>query len=286
MRVLITGAHGMLGRDLQAVLADTPHSVTAAGRDDLDITDRAAADRLVPGHHWVINCAAYTAVDDAETDRDTARAINATGAGHLASAARAAGARIVQISTDYVFDGNATRPYSEDAPVNPLSVYGATKAEGEKLVRAASPDAIVLRTAWLYGEHGPNFVSAILDASRTRDTVSVLTDQRGQPTWTRDLAQRILSIIEHDLTGGAYHATNAGDASRFEFAQEIYRLAGLDTRRVTPAEAGEQQRPAPRPGYSVLGHEAWKRTRLTPLRPWRAALEEASTTSLFAAPDW
>lgn len=282
MRILITGAGGMLGHDLASVLLAAGHDVTALGRTDLDITDRAAVRDAVAGHDWVVNCAAYTAVDDAETDADTARAVNATGAGLIAEAAAAAGARVVQVSTDYVFEGTATSPYPENATVNPLSVYGATKAEGERFVLEAAPDAIILRTAWLYGEHGPNFVSAILRAAQERDTVSVLTNQRGQPTWTRDLAERILLVINHGIDGGIYHATNAGAASRFEFAQAIFEQAGLDPARVTPADPADQVRPAPRPGFSVLGHDAWARAGVAPMRDWREALAAAAAGGLLA----
>lgn len=283
MRILITGANGMLGRDLTPVLTGAGHTVTALGRGELDITDPAAVHDAVAGHDWVVNCAAYTAVDDAETDAATAHAVNATAAGYLAEASATHGARMVQISTDYVFDGTATTPYAEDAPVNPLSVYGATKAEGERLVAEAAPDAIILRTAWLYGEHGANFVSAIVGASRSRETVSVLTDQRGQPTWTRDLAERILLVIERSTAGGIYHATNSGDASRFEFARQIFEGAGLDPQRVTPADPADHVRPAPRPGYSVLGHDAWGRAGLEPMRDWREALAAAAATGWVSA---
>lgn len=274
----------MLGRDLQTVLAGTDHDVTALGRAELDVTDRAAVSAAVQGHDWVINCAAYTAVDDAEADADTAHAVNATAAGYLAEASAQHGARLVQVSTDYVFDGTAAAPYAEDDPVNPLSVYGSTKADGERRVRDAAPDAIILRTAWLYGEHGPNFVTAILRASRSRDTVSVLTDQRGQPTWTRDLAERIRLTMETNVPGGVYHATNAGDASRFEFARAIFDEAGLDPARVTPADPADHVRPAPRPGYSVLGHDAWTHTGLNPMRDWREALAAAAETG-WLTPD-
>ncbi|MBX3094039.1 MAG: dTDP-4-dehydrorhamnose reductase [Cryobacterium sp.] len=272
MRILLTGAGGMLGRDLQSVLATSDHTVTALGRTELDVTDRDAVLAAVEGHDWIVNCAAYTAVDDAETDVETAHAVNASAAGYLAEASARHGARLVQISTDYVFDGTARQPYSESHPVSPLSVYGRTKADGERLVLDAAPDAIVLRTAWLYGEHGPNFVSAILRAAASRDIVSVLTDQRGQPTWTGDLAERIRLVIDRDLAGGIFHATNAGDASRFEFAQEIFRLAGLDPERIAPADPADHVRPAPRPDYSVLGHEAWATAGLEPMRGWRDAL--------------
>lgn len=278
MRILITGARGMLGRDLQSVLALTDHTVTARGRAELDVTDRDDVLAAVDGHDWVVNCAAYTAVDDAETDVEAAHAINASAAGHLAEASARHGARLVQISTDYVFDGTATSPYPEDHPVNPLSVYGRTKADGEALVREKAPDAVILRTAWLYGEHGPNFVSAILRAADSRDTVSVLTEQRGQPTWTGDLATRIRLVIDRDLAGGIYHATNSGDASRFEFAREIFSLTGLDPERVTPADPADHVRPAPRPNYSVLGHAAWTAAGIEPMRDWRDALAASAAT--------
>lgn len=285
MRVLITGAGGMLGRDLQSVLALTDHTVTARGRAELDVTDREDVLTAVEGHDWVVNCAAYTAVDEAETDAEAAHAINASAAGYLAEASTRHGARLVQISTDYVFDGTARDPYAEDHPVNPLSVYGRTKADGERLVQEKAPDALILRTAWLYGEHGPNFVSAILRAATSRDTVSVLTDQRGQPTWTGDLAERIRLVIDRELDGGIYHATNSGDASRFEFARQIFADAGLDPARVTPADPADHVRPAPRPGYSVLGHDAWARVGLTPMRDWREALAAAATTGWVALGD-
>lgn len=268
----------MLGHDLQNVLAATDHTVTALGRVDLDVTDRDAVLAAVEGHDWIVNCAAYTAVDDAETDAETAHAVNASAAGYLAEASASQGARLVQVSTDYVFDGTARNPYPEDHPVSPLSVYGRTKADGERLVLDAAPDAIVLRTAWLYGEHGPNFVSAILRAAASRDTVSVLTDQRGQPTWTGDLAERIRLVIDRDLAGGIYHATNAGDASRFEFAQEIFTRAGLDPERIAPADPADHVRPAPRPHYSVLGHNAWATAGVEPMRGWRDALAASATS--------
>jgi dTDP-4-dehydrorhamnose reductase len=287
MRWLITGASGMLGRDLQDVLGDS--DVTALSHTDLDITDAAAVRDAVEGHEVVVNSAAFTRVDDAEVEIEAATAVNATGAGNLAAASAAAGARFIQLSTDYVFDGRATTPYPEDAPTNPLSVYGRSKAEGERLALAAHPSGtLVLRTAWLYGEHGPNFVSAILGAARKgastgSATVSVLTDQLGQPTWTRDLAQRIVDVIRTDAAPGIYHATNSGAASRFEFAREIFRLAGLDPERVVPATE-VAPRPAPRPAYSVLGHDGWRHTSLPPLRPWQDALAEAAEAGILRAP--
>jgi dTDP-4-dehydrorhamnose reductase len=285
-RWLITGASGMLGRDLQEVLASSGGrrvEVAALSHADLDVTDAAAVREAVAGHDVVVNAAAFTRVDDAEVEIEAATAVNATGAGNLAAASAAAGARFVQLSTDYVFDGRAASPYAEGAPLNPLSVYGRTKAEGERLALAAHPSGtLVLRTAWLYGANGANFVTAILGAAAKNETVSVLTDQRGQPTWTMDLARRILEVVETDAPAGIYHATNAGAASRFEFAREIFRLAGLDPERVVPATE-VAPRPAPRPAYSVLGHDGWARTALGPLRPWRDALAEAAEAGALAA---
>jgi dTDP-4-dehydrorhamnose reductase len=285
---LIAGASGMLGRDLHEVLGD--HEVTALSHTDLDITDAAAVRDAVEEQDVVVNSAAFTRVDDAEVEIEAATAVNATGAGNLAAASAAVGARFVQLSTDYVFDGRATTPYAEDAAVSPLSAYGRSKAEGERLALAAHPSGtLVLRTAWLYGEHGANFVSAILGASTGSatggdpTTVSVLTDQLGQPTWTRDLAHRIVDVIRTDAPPGIYHATNSGAASRFEFAREIFRLVGLDPERVIPATA-VAPRPAPRPASSVLGHGGWRRTSLEPMRPWQDALAEAAEAGILAPP--
>jgi dTDP-4-dehydrorhamnose reductase len=272
----------MLGRDLREVLAD--EDVTALSHTDLDVTDSAAVRAAVEGASVVVNSAAFTRVDDAEVEVDAAFAVNATGAGNLADASAAAGARFIQLSTDYVFDGNATTPYAEGSPLSPLSVYGRSKAEGERLALAAHPSGtLVLRTAWLYGAHGANFVSAILGAAAKNETVSVLTNQRGQPTWTRDLAHRIVEVVRTGAAPGVYHATNSGATSRFEFAREIFRLAGLDPERVTSATE-VTPRPAPRPAYSVLGHGAWARTALPPLRSWQDALAEAAAAGVLTAP--
>jgi dTDP-4-dehydrorhamnose reductase len=280
-RWLITGGTGMLGTDLAAVLGAAGHDVTAVSHRELDVTDAVAVRLAVADHDVVVNAAAYTRVDDAETDEATATAINGTAAGIVAESAAAAGAALVHISTDYVFDGTATVAYAEDAEVHPVSAYGRSKALGEALVLAAHPSALVLRTAWLYGAHGPSFVRAIRSAAATRDTLRVVTDQVGQPTWTLDLAQRILDAVSAGVPAGIYHATNSGQANRLEFAKEIFRLAGLDPERVQPALGDEQQRPAPRPAWSVLGHEKWTTAGLGPLRDWRQALTEARSLDVF-----
>jgi dTDP-4-dehydrorhamnose reductase len=273
-KYLITGAAGMLGQDLQNALAG--RDVTSLGRADLDVTDLHAVRAAVAAHGVVINAAAYTKVDDAESHEADAFAVNATGAEYLAIAASETGAKLVQVSTDYVFDGSATAPYDEATPLNPISAYGRTKAEGERLAQAANPDGTyILRAAWLYGAGGPNFAKTMLRLAASHDTVSVVTDQLGQPTWTGDLARQIVALLDADAAPDIYHATNSGEASWFDFTREIFRVVGLDPNRVKPTTSSEFVRPAPRPDYSVLGHDAWARTGIPPMRNWKAALSAA-----------
>ncbi|UOE44479.1 dTDP-4-dehydrorhamnose reductase [Agromyces larvae] len=280
MRWLITGASGMLGRDLQAALAG--QDVTALGRAELDVTDAAAVRAAVAGHDVIVNCAAYTKVDDAETHEAEAYAVNATGTGLLAAAAAEAGAKFVTVSTDYVFDGHATEPYAEDRPRDPINAYGRTKAAGEELALAAHPDgAYVVRTAWLYGEHGPNFAATMLKLAATKDSWSVVDDQVGQPTWTADLAAQIIALVDADAPAGVYHGTNGGQTSWFGFARAVLEAAGLDPERITPTDSSSFVRPAPRPAYSVLGHDAWASAGLAPMRDWRDALHAAATAGVF-----
>jgi dTDP-4-dehydrorhamnose reductase len=280
VRWLVAGGTGMLAQDLRRELAD--RDATFLGHAELDVTDLESVIAAVADHDVVVNAAAYTRVDDAETDVETATAVNATGAENLAIAAERFGAKLIQVSTDYVFDGTATTPYLEDAPVSPVSAYGRTKADGERLARAAHPTGtLVLRTAWLYGAGGDNFVAAMLRLAGRLDTVPVLTDQLGQPTWTVDLARQIVAAVDADVAPGIYHATNSGSTSRFEFAREIYQLAGLDSDRIVPAEGDQFKRPAPRPAYSVLGHAAWAGTGVAPMRSWEEALAAAKTAGAF-----
>jgi dTDP-4-dehydrorhamnose reductase len=281
MRYLIAGGHGMLGRDLARMLDG--RDVTALGRAELDITDESALRRVVPGHDVIINAAAYTQVDDAEAHEAEALAINATGAGLLASAAAEVGARFVQLSTDYVFDGAATSPYSEDALRDPKGAYGRTKAEGERLVLEAHPSPYLVRTAWLYGAHGRNFARTMLRLAGQRDTVSVVADQVGQPTWTLDLAAAIVRLLDVDAPSGIYHGTNSGQASWLEFARAVFALSGLDPERVLPIDSAAYPVPAPRPAYSVLGHDAWRRAGLAEPRDWREALSAAAAEGALAA---
>jgi dTDP-4-dehydrorhamnose reductase len=277
-RWLVVGCDGMLGQDLVAALGVAPGEpeVTAVDRDVLDITDPVACLEFVAGHEIVVNVAAWTAVDEAESHEAAAFAVNAVGAANLARACSAGGARMVQISTDYVFSGDATSPYAEDAPLAPRSAYGRTKGAGEWAVRAHLPaTSWIVRTAWLYGAHGPNFVKTMARLAAERDTVSVVDDQRGQPTWTVDLADAIVRLVTSEAPFGTYHGTSSGETTWFGFAQAIFAELGLDPARVQPTTTDAFPRPAPRPAYSVLGHEAWRRADLDLLPPWQESVTKA-----------
>lgn len=280
-RYLVTGAGGMLGTALLTALDE--RDVVGLSRAELDITDAEAVDAAVAGFDAVINTAAWTKVDDAESHEAEATAINATGARNVAAAAALHGSRLIQLSTDYVFDGLATTPYAEDEPRHPVSAYGRTKAEGERLALEANPRTSIVRTAWLYGGHGPNFARTMLRLASERESVSVVTDQIGQPTWTADLALQIVALLDADAPPGIYHCTNSGQTSWYEFARAIFSFAGLDPARVEATDSAQFTRPAPRPAYSVLGHDAWHRAGLAPMRDWREALHDAFRTGALGA---
>jgi dTDP-4-dehydrorhamnose reductase len=233
----------------------------------------------------VVNCAAWTAVDDAETREGAAFDVNALGAAHLARACAATGAALVHVSTDYVFGGAAGGgvPLAEDAPVAPRSAYGRTKAAGEWAVQALLPRrSWILRTAWLYGEHGPSFVRTMARLEAEREVVDVVDDQAGQPTWSLDLARRIVDVVRSDAPYGTYHATASGATTWFGLAREVFALLGADPARVRPTTSAAHPRPAPRPAWSVLGHEGWRRAGLDPLPPWEDGLRRAvAQTSLL-----
>jgi dTDP-4-dehydrorhamnose reductase len=272
----------MLGQDLVAALGAGPggatgsREVTAADRDSLDVTDPDACLAAVAGHDVVVNTAAWTAVDDAESQEGGAFAVNAVGAANLARACAATGARMVQVSTDYVFAGDATSPYAEDAPLAPRTAYGRTKAAGEWAVRTYLPSASwVVRTAWLYGAGGPNFVSTMVRLAGERETLSVVDDQCGQPTWTVDLVASLVAMVDSEAPFGIYHGTSSGQTTWFGLAQAIFAELGLDPARVKPTTSEAFPRPAPRPAYSVLGHEASKRAGLDLLPEWRGSLSKA-----------
>jgi dTDP-4-dehydrorhamnose reductase len=258
----------------------TAHDVTALTHHQLDIADRAAVDAAVSSSapDVVVNAAAWTDVDGAETAETAALAVNRDGPAHLAGACKRIGAVIVQLSTDYVFDGRATEPFAEDAPVAPQSAYGRSKAAGERAVLDSGASAYVVRTAWLYGASGHNFVRTMARLARGDAPVDVVDDQHGAPTWTADLAAALVELIERRPAPGIYHATSAGDTTWFGFAQAIFAEVGADPARVRPVPTSAVPRPAPRPAYSVLSGRRWAAAGLTPLPPWRDALHSAVAT--------
>jgi dTDP-4-dehydrorhamnose reductase len=269
VRIFITGATGQLGLALQRVLAD--HELTAPPEAEADITQAAIVERIAASRpDVVIHAAAYTDVDGAEADPDRAYAVNADGSRRVAQAAAKSGARMIAISTDYVYDGAKTTPYREDDPVAPLGVYGASKLAGERETLAAKPDAVILRTAWLYGE-GKNFVRTILRVAAERDELRIVSDQVGSPTWAEDLARAVRAVLDVRATG-IYHAVNSGSCSWHEFAVTILRSAGLE-RRVIPISTAELARPAKRPARSVLDCAKLAALGIR-MRPWQDALAE------------
>lgn len=272
-RALVTGAGGLLAHDLVPALRQAGWVVTALGRLDLDITDPAQCVAAIEGHDLVVNTAAYTAVDAAESDEAAAFAVNAVGAANVAQASSWAGARLVHISTDYVFDGTATDPYAVDYPVAPVSAYGRTKAAGEWAVRALCHESWVVRTAWLYGSGGPNFVSTMLRLASERETISVVDDQLGQPTWAVDLADLIVRLVNVGAPFGIHHGTSTGQTSWYGFAQAIFELRGLEPQRVQRTASVAFPRPARRPASSVLSHSSLTRAGVAPIGDWRRALE-------------
>ncbi|SNY66121.1 dTDP-4-dehydrorhamnose reductase [Paractinoplanes atraurantiacus] len=276
MRWLVTGAGGMLGRDLVSALSEAGETdVVAATRADLDISDAAAVRDAVDGADVVLNAAAWTDVDGAEANEAAATAVN----GHaVAVLAAAAGKRLLHVSTDYVFDGTATSPYPEDAIPAPVNAYGRGKAVGERAVLASG--GTVVRTAWLYGEHGNNFVRTMLRLARERDTVDVVYDQTGPPTWSYALARQLVALGLSQAAPGIYHGTAAGSTTWFGLAQAVFAEAGHDPSRVRPTTSDRFVRPARRPSYSVLGHHRWAATGVAPLPDWRPMLQEAMPSLL------
>jgi dTDP-4-dehydrorhamnose reductase len=276
---LVTGAGGMLGQDLLAALESSGSEAVAGLRHaDLDVTDAAAVKDVLHSHapSVVVNCAAYTRVDDAEADEAAALRLNGDGVRNLASECAALGARLIHVSTDYVFSGDATSPYAEDAPTGPRSAYGRTKLAGEQAVLELLPEqGIVVRTAWLYGAHGGNFARTMIRLEKEKDTLSVVDDQRGQPTWTVDVADLLVALGKHPSARGVFHATSSGETTWFGFTRAIFELLGADPERVQPTTTDKFPRPAPRPAYSVLGHGRWAEAGIEPIQDWRDALAKA-----------
>jgi len=273
VRWLITGAGGQLGADLLRVLATA--DVDGRTRAELDITEAAAVVEAVAGCDVVVNAAGWTDVDGAESDEAGAYAANATGPAVLAVACAAAGARLVHVSSDYVFAGDASSPYAEDSPVNPRSAYGRTKAAGERAVLQTGGPAYVVRTAWVYGETGANFVKTMARLERERETIDVVDDQCGSPTWSRQLAAGLVELAVSGAPDGVYHCTNGGQTTWCGLARAVFAELGADPERVRPTTTAALPRPAPRPAYSVLSDAKWRAAGLAPLPPWRDALAAA-----------
>ncbi len=289
---LVTGMGGQLSSDFVDVcrpLGDVPYC-RGLTIDDLDITDPFAVKDTVA--EWarvvradsadhrlvVVNAAAYTAVDAAETDEETAYAVNAAAPALLATACAAVGASLVHVSTDYVFPGDRVDgpPYDVDDETGPRSAYGRTKLAGELAVRELLPDASwVVRTAWVYGATGGNFVKTMARLEREKETVSVVDDQRGSPTWSRDLARALFALTREAAPAGTYHCTGGGETTWFGFTKAIFEELGADPARVLPTTTDAFPRPAPRPAYSVLSSRAWEEAGLPQMPGWREALAEA-----------
>ena len=279
-RIVITGAGGQLGSLLAAVAAREGRDVRAFTSAQWDITDPAAAERIIAPGDVVINCAAYTNVDGAESDRATAHAVNAAGPGYIARACERVGARLIHISTDYVFSGDfggsPPRPYEPGDQTDPLSVYGRTKLAGEQAVLAALPQATVVRTAWLYtGGDGKDFVAVMRRLAAGDRTVDVVDDQTGSPTYVGDLVGALLQVADGLVHAQVVHAANGGVVSRFEQARAVFDEVGADPARVRPVSSADNPRPAARPAYSALSSRVSEQAGLTPLRPWRDALAVA-----------
>ena len=274
MRIVVTGSRGMLGTELMRVFGGSA-ALWGLDVDEMDITDAARCrDRirsLAPD--VVVNAAAITAVDYCESHADEAFLVNGVGAGNLASAAAACGALLVHYSTDYVFDGLKAGPYAEDDPPAPRSVYGRSKLQGEELIRESGSHHLIVRTSWLFGRNGANFIRTILTAAREGRQLHVVDDQRGSPTYARDLASWTFLMIKAGCQG-TFHVTNGGACTWFELASRVVEWSALPGVTVTPVTTEEFPRPAPRPANSVLANSRLAEAGLPPMRPWQEAVQE------------
>lgn len=284
--ILVTGACGQLGNEMQLqaqafneyrwFFTDVIEANGAFSVTPLDITNQFEIESFVQENaiDLIINCAAYTAVDKAESEPDKAMLLNATAPGYLAAAIERRGGQLIQISTDYVFDGTAHTPYTEDLPTCPASVYGRTKLAGEQAVQAANPSAMIIRTAWLYSTFGNNFVKTMLRLGREKETLGVIFDQIGTPTYARDLAAAIMAAINSGIQPGIYHFSNEGVISWFDFSKAIHRIAGITSCKVRPLHTAEYPTPAARPHYSVLDKTKIKQTFGIEIPYWEDSLKE------------
>ena len=272
-RFLVLGSKGMLGRAFRDKLASAGHHARELDLPELDISERSQVEACVePSYAAVINCAAYTNVDRAESEEPTALRVNAVGPGNLAEVCRERGVTLVHFSTDYVFSGSASVPYPVDEPLAPLNAYGRTKAEGEIAIRKAGVRHLILRTSWLYAPWANNFVRTMVKLSKERDSLKVVDDQRGRPTSAEQLAQTTLDLLGLGAQG-TLHATDGGECTWFEFAREIVRLAGARC-AISPCSTAEFPRPAKRPVYSVLDIAPTEKALGKPLRDWHQELAD------------
>ena len=274
MRILLLGHKGMLGSDLLLKL-NLRHEVVGMDKEEIDIV---SADECVKAiketaPSIVINAAAYTNVDGCETAKEECFAVNAEAVKNIAEACRNKNIRIIHFSTDYVFDGTAKQPYKEDDQCNPINTYGASKLAGERYLQSLADDYILIRTSWLYGVKGKNFVQTILEKAKTTPTLSVVDDQVGSPTYTKDLAAAVDLLIDQNLKG-IFHITNRGSCSWYQFAVKILQESGMDDVKVTPIKSDQLPRPAMRPAYSVLSMQKFIATTGKTMQPWQLALQD------------
>ena len=287
--IWLIGSKGMLGTELSLLLEQSGIPFVGSDRE-VDITDPAAlrgfAAMQTQPFTWVINCAAYTAVDKAEDDIEACRRLNTLGAAHIAACAENIGARLIHISTDYVFNGNGNRPYREDDETDPVGVYGLTKRDGERAVLENNPRSYIVRTAWLYGKYGNNFVHTMLRLMNERDEIKVVNDQRGSPTWAFDLASTLLVMVKTDIDFGVYHYTNEGNITWFDFANAIYRQGREQGRigsdcAVIPCTSAEFPAKVKRPAYSVLDTSKIKTSLGITIPFWETSLQEFLKTCVL-----
>ena len=277
MRILITGCNGQLGNEMQLLEKENPqHSYFNTDVDELDITDEAAIVKFVEDNEidGIVNCAAYTAVDKAEDNQELCRKLNTVAPGYLAAAVEKRGGWMIQISTDYVFDGTNHTPYTEDEPTCPNSVYGSTKLEGEQVAQKGCKRTMIIRTAWLYSIFGNNFVKTMIRLGKEKPELGVIFDQIGTPTYARDLAVAIFAAINQGVVPGIYHFSNEGVISWYDFTKAIHRIAGITTCHVRPLHTAEYPTPANRPHYSVLDKTKIKQTYNLEIPYWEESLAQ------------
>lgn len=275
--ILVTGCNGQLGNEMQLLSAGHPDfNYFFTDVKELDITDENAVKAFIEANSidCVVNCAAYTAVDKAEADEARADVLNHVAPGYLARAVHARGGQMVHVSTDYVFDGTAHVPYREDAPTCPATAYGRTKLAGEESVKRECPESAIIRTAWLYSTFGNNFVKTMLRLGREKESLGVIFDQIGTPTYARDLAAAIFAVLEQGIVPGIYHFSNEGVISWYDFTKAIHRIAGIAGCKVRPLHTEEYPAPAARPHYSVLDKTKIKETYHIEIPYWEDSLEE------------